>query len=356
MKLQKVPICVSYLAKSKNHRTQLKTLNLSIRPKTFHVKCNNHVAKDYYDNYVMTTTYSQTMQDLQKNQALKLFGYYGHPQSIVEVGCGDGSFLKHCHPLFTRIVGIEPSKKFITEAKKTGFKIIHGYVSNQKSVIKEKFDCFASRQVFEHLEDPVDVLKGIKKMIKPKAVGLIEVPSGYRAMRMGRFYEFFPDHIHYYSVNSLVDLATKANFNVISCNESFGGDYLELWLRNGDTDNLNVLESTRTVLCERIDNFLLQNKDVVVFGAGAKTLCILANLTNVDHIQCIVDDDPHKWGRFIPNTHIPIVDRKSLADYNPKTVFIMSLSYVEEAKNKIKNLVPNAKVFTIIEHDRIEQL
>ncbi len=354
MKLTNVPPCVSFLATKPNVLVPPKTLDL--KPKKFHVKCTNHVTPDYYENYVMTTTYSETMQDLQKEQALKLFNYYGHPQSIVEIGCGDGSFLKHCHPLFKDIVGIEPSKRFIAEAKKTGFKIIHGYVSSRKLLTSQKFDCFASRQVFEHLEDPVDVLKGIKKMLEPKAVGLIEVPSGYRAMRMGRFYEFFPDHIHYYSVNSLVNLATKANFNVISCNESFGGDYLELWLRNGDDDNLNSLVATRDALCEAIDAFLAKNKDTIVFGAGAKTLCILTNLANVNQITCVVDDDPHKWGRFIPNTSIPITARKSLADYEPETVFIMSLSYVEEATKKIKALAPKAKIFTINERNGIVQI
>jgi len=356
MKLTKVPHCVSFLAMERDFSAPLKTLDLTIKPKKFHVKCTNHVTLDYYENYVMTTTYSQTMQDLQKEQASKLFNYYGHPQSIVEIGCGDGSFLKHCHPLFKSIVGIEPSKQFIAEAKKSGFNIIHGYVSSKKLLTSQKFDCFVTRQVFEHLEDPVDVLKGIKKMLEPKAVGLIEVPNGYRAMRMGRFYEFFPDHIHYYSVNSLVDLATKTNFNVISCNEAFGGDYLELWLRNGDNDRLNTIGTTRNALCKAIDDFLGQHKEIIVFGAGAKTLCILANLSNINQIQCVVDDDPHKWGRFIPNTSIPITARKSLADYEPEVVFIMSLSYVEEVTKKIKVLTPKAKVFTINENNQIVQI
>lgn len=168
--------------------------------------------------------------------------------------------------------------------------------------------------------------------------------------------KFFPDHIHYYSVNSLVDLATKANFNVISCNETFGGDYLELWLRNGDNDKLSSLGTTRNAICKSIDDFLLKNKKTIVFGAGAKTLCILANLVNVNQITCVVDDDPHKWGRFIPNTCIPIAERKVMVDYNPEVVFIMSLSYVEEAKNKIKSLVPKAKIFTINEYNRIIQI
>ena len=351
--LDQVPLDVSHLAAAANESYPSVTIGFRHAPKLFHTQIQNYQPPDYYEDYLMTASYSARMQELQADQARCLAAWHeGPPASLVEIGCGDGSFLKHCARHFPRVVGIEPSRRFAVEARKAGLEVFEGYVTTERLLTKEKFDAFASRQVFEHLPDPVDVLRGIRQMVRPGAVGLIEVPNGFRALRRGRFYEFFPDHVQYYSANSLAGLATEAGFNLIECREAFGGDYLEMWLRYvpDAEEAFQRLQRVRAVICEKLAGWLRDcQRDgvtpVAVWGAGAKTLSILAAARDsmAGLVACVIDSDPHKHGRFVPNTAIPIVSPDGAAAYAPAAVLILALSYREEIAALVRRHLPSCR-------------
>jgi SAM-dependent methyltransferase len=343
--LENVPENVSYLAEAPNSNSRLVQIDLVYDAKNQHIKISNYQPPEYYEDYFMTATYSRSMQELQKSQVSKLAGLnIGVGGYFLEVGCGDGSFLKHAKKKFNQVVGIEPSKKFAEASKSLGFKVIDGYVTASNLLTSEKFDAFASRQVFEHLEDPLDCLLGIRQMLNPGAVGLIEVPNGYRALREKRFYEFFPDHINYFSVNSLVNLANVAGFNVISCAESFGGDYLELWIRN-DINQISwgsEIEIAKQSAIKKLSKWIDSAAgEIGIFGCGAKTLTIMTDPgLNSKQIKFAIDSDPSKIGKYIPGSTIKIMSITDPLLQSLSEVFVLALSYREEIATIIKNNLP----------------
>lgn len=366
--LARVPANVSYLASAPNVSTPLSEIGFKWHARSQHVAIENFQPPSYYEDYVMTTTYSERMQALQHAQLETLVGLHEHahgPRSLVEVGCGDGSFLKHARRRISRLVGIEPSRRFAEEAVRAGFDVLIGYVGTDTPLTSETFDSFVSRQVFEHLPAPADVLKGIRSMLNPGAVGLIEVPNGQRALRLKRFFEFFPDHVNYYSVNSLVALASEAGFNVVGCHEAFGGDYLELWLRHEpDVESwfgamTAHRESVCAALAQKVQALSAQGLRVAIWGCGAKTLSILAaspaELSPL--FACIVDSDPHKHGRFVPNTAIPVVSPAQGAAIGPDVIFVLALSYREEIARSIRQQIPSCRsILTIDDHGSLAEL
>lgn len=350
----RVPENVSYLASSPDEKVSSVDIGFKWSAASQHVSIVNYQPASYYEDYFMTTTYSEKMQNQQASQLAKLISLHdkdGGPKSFVEIGCGDGSFMNHARTRIERVVGIEASRRFAAAAAAAGNTVIIGYVSSNAQPADEKFDAFVSRQVFEHLTDPLDVLIGIRKMLNSGAVGLIEVPNGQRALRLKRFYEFFPDHVNYYSVNSLVALASDAGLNVISCNEAFGGDYLELWLRNDQGQEQwfqeMVVQRDRVcaVLADNLKSLTQGGDKLAVWGCGAKTLCILSASAPglVNHIACIIDSDPNKQGRFVPNTTIPVVSVADAAGMNIKTVLILALSYREEIAALARSGLPECR-------------
>lgn len=344
--LENVPENVSYLAERSNSNSRLVQIDLVYDSQIQHLKISNYQPPEYYEDYFMTATYSQSMQALQESQASKLrILNTGTGGSFLEVGCGDGSFLKHAKKNFNQVVGIEPSKKFSEASKSLGFKVIDGYVSASHLLTDEKFDAFASRQVFEHLENPLDCILGIKQMLNPGAVGLIEVPNGYRALREKRFYEFFPDHINYFSVNSLVNLANVAGFNVISCAESFGGDYLELWIRNDINQSSWGLqiEVAKQEAIKKLSKWIdSAGYEIGVFGCGAKTLAIMTDPSlNSKKVKFAIDSDPNKIGKYIPGSTIEILSITNPLLQNLSDIFILALSYREEIAKIIKHELPS---------------
>ena len=314
----------------------------------------------------MTTSYSQTIQDLQAAQIAMLIKRHekGRIRSLVEIGCGDGSFLNHAKKSISTVLGIEPSKRFSENAKKNGHEIINGFVSSTNTLTHRTFDAFASRQVFEHLSDPLDVLVGIRKMLNDGAVGLIEVPNGYRAIRGHRFYEFFPDHVNYYSVNSLVDLASQAGFNVICCGESFGGDYLELWVRNvvDIRADIKKIKECRKRVINSLGNRILENRDkkkvTAIWGCGAKTLSIFsAGLSDVsEFIYFVIDSDPNKQGFFVPNTRVKVVSPEQITGAPPDSIIVLALSYRDEIIKKIREIYPSCKEIITISNNGVLEI
>lgn len=356
-KLDKVPSDVSRLTNVPNVSISLSEIELFWNSVTQHAFIENLLPLDYYEDYLMTTSYSKSILDLQKNQIEKFFAFTkvegSRFNSIVEVGCGDGVFLSNLKSKVSRCVGIEPSRKFATVARSNGLEIIEGYVNEKDLLTDEKFDAFVSRQVFEHLKDPIDVLKGIKKMLNPGALGLIEVPNGYKALRKGRFYEFFPDHLNYFSVNSLVDMASQAGLNVIECREVFGGDYLELWLRNSIDEvglNASIMVSKREQLSNDVLSILKdsksKNKKVGIWGCGAKTQSIVASLSTElnDYVPIVIDRDPNKHDLFIPNTMIKVISPELITTHSIEIIIVLALSYIQEIIYEINALLPGKKI------------
>ena len=370
--LDKVPLNVSYLADSANFKLGLDKINLMWNKEIQHIHIGDNISLEegkYYDNYLMTTSYSKEIQKLQKKQLEKLISIYqekeGYPNSLIEIGCGDGSFLKHAINKISKLVGVEPSVRFSAPAKKKGYKIINGYINSSYKITKDRFDCFVSRQVFEHLPDPLDVFLGIKSILNPGAVGLIEVPNGYKAIQKKRFYEFFPDHLNYYSVNSLVALASEAGFNVVSCHESFGGDYLELWVRN-DTEDLfkkslsNLINERKKVcssLLKKIE-VLSPKKKIMIFGCGAKTLSIFSGFKkNVsEYIDGVIDSDPNKHGLYIPNTSIKVFSILQSLKQKPDVIIILALSYIDEIKKIVRKNHPKVTILSLDKDNNIIKL
>jgi SAM-dependent methyltransferase len=349
--LDRVPANVSMLAAAPDVAMPLATIGFKLHGRSQHLAIKNFQPPSYYEDYVMTATYSAKMQSLQQSQLQKLISLHegpAGPRSFVEIGCGDGSFMKYARQRVSRVVGIEPSRRFAEEAMRAGFEVLVGYVGSATTLTDEKFDCFASRQVFEHLPDPCDVLAGVRRMLNRGAVGLIEVPNGQRALRLKRFFEFFPDHVNYYSVNSLVALASDAGLNVIGCHESFGGDYLELWLRNEPEmeswfEEMGLhRERVCAALTKTVSEMSAAGKRVAIWGCGAKTLSILAACVDevFPLITAIIDSDPHKHGRFVPNTHIPVIAPHEAAALNPDVVLVLALSYREEIAASARERVP----------------
>jgi cyclopropane fatty-acyl-phospholipid synthase-like methyltransferase len=359
----RVPENVSQLSTTPNLESPGSKIDFLWSQSINHLMITNFNPPEYYEDYFMTTSYSEEMQQLQQNQCSKIFSLTKEYNSndflsLVEIGCGDGSFLKYAEKLFDEVIGIEPSKSFAVEASKLGLSILNEYVTSSKNIGLSGKNAFVARQVFEHLPDPLDCLITIYSMLSEGAIGLIEVPNGYGAFRKGNFYEFFPDHIHYYSINSLIALASSANFNVIECKESFNGDYLELWVRK-DSNQIDWIQPMIKKSKDLLNTIklwmstLTLNDEVVLFGVGAKTISIIGQDPKFfnDHFKFAIDSDPNKFGKYIPNTGIKVIglDSKNISRANK--FLILALSYKSEISKMIRSQFgESVGIFTIDDH------
>jgi SAM-dependent methyltransferase len=278
---------------------------------------------------------------------------------IIEIGCGQGEFLKklvansengNCG------VGFDPSYR--------GEDILYnGRLTFQKDYYSEKFtnidaDIIVCRHVIEHISDPVALLRNICKAIcnKKETILFFETPCINWILQNRVFWDFFYEHCSYFNENSIRTAFSTAGFAIREITHIFEGQYL--WVE-ATYDSIGEDGSAKTQFCWRnfkqfIDNFVTAEKQIVnnwrshisalhkekhkvaIWGAGAKGVTF-ANLIDPDRnmINCVIDINPNKQGNYIPGTGHLITDVETAVQKGVTHAIIMNPNYLSEIQEII---------------------
>src|SRR5438067_1890937 len=175
---KKYPKSISYLFsdadKAKKDFTELSFVKCNY---CHHVQISKDMPQEFYQDYIMTVSHSKKMNDFQIEQAefvIKKFNLKN--KTVLEVGCGDGNFLNIMKERGCIVHGNEPSKPFRELALKKGLEVDEQFVNETYQNSKAPFDVVVSREVMEHVPQPIQFLRNIRRVLKPNGFVLIEVP------------------------------------------------------------------------------------------------------------------------------------------------------------------------------------
>ena len=252
--------------------------------------------------------------------------------SIIEVGCGKGTFLEMLQASGYNVTGLDPT-----------------YEGGNPSVIKKYFspeiglkaDAIVLRHVLEHVQNPYEFLINIKRANGGKGKVFIEVPCFDWICKKRAWFDVFYEHVNYFRLPDFYrlfgDVAVSGNF--------FWGQYLYV---------LADLESLQEPPCEKTDevNFpqdFLQpfsrwaseirfrqqsNKSpVVVWGGASKGVIFSLFMQNAGiDVDYIVDINPAKQGMFLPATGLKVCSPEEMFSRVPagSDVFVMNGNYLPE--------------------------
>lgn len=295
----------------------------------------------FYEDYVMTVSHSAQMRDYQQTQATDFVGRFAlNGRRVVEVGCGDGNYLEYLRAAGARVTGTEPSAPFRALALRRGLTIHSGYVGAGSPAPEGPYDAFATRQVLEHVPDPRDFLIGIRKSLVPGGVGLVEVPSLEQALDAHRFYDFFPDHLNYFSARTLRLALELAGFEVAETQRGMNGEFNVALVRVAPEFEFNDFDSKVASLLGElrawVDQHQAQGRKVAAWGAGGKGLSAMA-VAGLRNLAYVVDSDPHKHGRLTPVTRFPIVPPERLREEPVDALVLTALAYKQEILDDLRS-------------------
>ena len=161
--------------------------------------------------------------------------------SILDIGCGNGNFLKYLSKEFKEInlTGIDHYKN----KKNKRINFLYGDIDKNKKL--KKYDVVISIAVIEHIEDVNKFIKLQKKLCKKNGfiinVTINESSFLYRASRILNFFSistpieklYDKHHLNHFSVDSLTNLYKKNKLNRITLELSqFNLDALTLPSKN----------------------------------------------------------------------------------------------------------------------------
>ena len=141
--------------------------------------------------------------------------------SVLDVGCGNGNFLKYLSKEFKNIelTGIDHYKN----KKNKKIKFLHGDIDKNKKL--KKYDIVTSNMVIEHIEDVNKFIQLQKKLCKKNGyiinITINESSFLYQAARLLNFFGiskpidmlYDKHHLNHFSVKSLINLHKKNRMN-----------------------------------------------------------------------------------------------------------------------------------------------
>ena len=166
----------------------------------------------------------------------KLHRYLSPGSKVLDIGCGDGSFICKAKEYFI-CTGIEISEYLASEARKRpGIKVITGNFLST-NFADEKYGGITLISILEHLEDPAGAIKKCFDILSKGGVLLLKTVNYSCVNRLIKKEDWTgfrpPDHVVYFSPSNLKSLLKKAGFSKIKIFSMPFNDnmYCEAWRR-----------------------------------------------------------------------------------------------------------------------------
>ncbi len=144
--------------------------------------------------------------------------YVSLPCKLLDVGCGNGGFVKSLDAHLFDAYGLEPVKEAVEDAKKAGLQVTQGNILFG-SLTPEQFDVITLWHVFEHIKDPVLALQRIHTLLRPGGIVVMALPNtNSLACRLGKKYWFHldsPRHLWLYNEKNIKTLLEENHFQLL---------------------------------------------------------------------------------------------------------------------------------------------
>ena len=335
-----------------------------------------------YRDYAYVSGTSQTYLDYMKWFAKWCREYSdrwrGH---VLDIGCNDGSQLDAFANLGFNTYGVDPAENLYETSSSKGHNVVCGFWDKKsiKQLEHDKFDIVVAQNAFAHNPEPVKYLKLLAPLMKDKGLFFIQT-SQADMVRNGEFDTVYHEHVNFYNINSMYELARRADMYLVDAVKTpiHGTSYVFVLstsnLKPKHVKNLLAMEldlmnpamySKWATVAEEIKNdFVSTCKEykksgykLVGYGAAAKGMTLL-NYTQIN-LDVIIDDNPLKQGTYSPGRDIPVVGSDVIDTFtdNDKILFVpLAWNVFDEISNKIlkKRMNPDDRFLRYFPEVKVE--
>ncbi|MCD5992980.1 methyltransferase domain-containing protein [Pseudomonas sp. CDFA 602] len=288
----------------------------------------------------------------------------GEKSRVVEVASNDGYLLQYVAKRGIACLGVEPTRSTAQAAREKGLDIRELFFGRETAslLLEEGWaaDLMVANNVLAHVPDINDFLGGFATLLKREGVATFEFPHLLTLMAGAQFDTLYHEHYSYLSLTAVQALCERNGLFIFDVHHlpTHGGS-LRVFVQRADGGQHAQLPSVQQALhaealagiktpeyyaslapaAERIKHdllrFLLQckadGKRVVGYGAAAKgnTLLNYAGV-KLDLLAWVADANPHKQGKFLPGSRIPIVSPERIELEKPDFVLVLPWNLIDE--------------------------
>jgi len=356
------PLANSYLSQAEldagNERSY--PLHARVCEACFLVQVDDPVAFDaiFDDHYAYFSSYSSGWVAHAKRYAEAMrtrWGLNGH-SLVVEIASNDGYLLQHFVAMGVPVLGIEPTANTAEAAIERGVPTEVAFFNETTATDLARrgieADLIAANNVLAHVPDIADFVAGFPIILKSEGVLTFEFPHLLTQIELIQFDTIYHEHFSYLSLLA-VEKVLAANamraFDV-ELLPTHGGSLRLFCAHQGSAHaesqalrDLRAREAAAGLATNKPyaafapraaavrDGFLAflrnaqdEGKRVAAYGAAAKgnTFLNYAGVT-ADDIAAVFDANPHKQGRYLPGSHVPILPPTEVAAVRPDYLIIL---------------------------------
>lgn len=205
-------------------------------------------AREIFNNdYAYFSSYSRTWLKHSKNYVdmiSKRLNLNGKSLAI-EIASNDGYLLQYFKEKNIPCLGIEPTANTAKVAIEKGINTITEYFTESKAkqvaIDFGKADLILGNNVFAHVPDINDFVKGLKELLKVSGTITLEFPHLLTLIENNQYDTIYHEHFWYFSVYSLQNVFKKYSLSIYDIEElpTHGGS-LRLYIKHSENNFLPI--------------------------------------------------------------------------------------------------------------------
>jgi len=325
-----------------------------------------------YKNYLYVSGTSRTYLDYMDWYARFVCETFtGQPDSVLDIGCNDGSQLDAFKRLggdykTIETFGVDPAENLypISSAKHS---VALGFWNRNNPAAHRQYDVITSQNAFSHIPDPLSYLQLVRDCLHEDGLMFISTSQADMVVN-GEFDTIYHEHISYYNAQSMKCLAERAGLflcdviktpihgisyifvlarqqfneqrisNILAMEQHQGLHSAATYTRWADRAR-KIISNTQNVVSE----YRRRGYQIVGYGAAAKGMTFV---TAADiHCDVIIDDNPLKQGRYVPGLDIAIVSSDYLVHQLESQALVLFVplawNFFDEIQTRIRSLRRN---------------
>jgi SAM-dependent methyltransferase len=368
------PLCEAYpLAIDQNRGEIYYPLHAYVCSKCFLVQLDEYeTGENIFRDYLYFSSYSDSWLKHAETYCNNTASRFGLNQNtfVVEVASNDGYLLQYFVKQGVPVLGIEPAANVAQVALDRGVPTLVRFfgaeLATELAGEQRRADLIVGNNVLAQVPDLNDFVEGLKILLKDEGVLTLEFPHLLQLIEKNEFDTIYHEHFSYFSLTTTIRILEAHGLTVFDVEElaSHGGSLRIYANRVGnskypvgprvqkviDAEGAAHLDSlagyrdfatrVRTTKLEFVGFLLAAAKDgksVAGYGAPGKSATLLHYCgVGKDLISYTVDRSPHKQGRVLPGTHIPIYAPERIQEAKPDYVVILPWNLKDEIMKQLQ--------------------
>jgi SAM-dependent methyltransferase len=316
-----------------------------------------------FSEYLYFSSFSDTFLDHARRMTTALVGRFrlDGRSRVLEIASNDGYLLQYFRAQGISVLGVEPARNVAAAARARGIPTLEAFfgpdaVAEVRRALGPA-DLVVGNNVLAHVPRPVEFLRAAREVLADTGAVVFEFPYLRDLLDGAEFDTIYHEHVFYLSLTALAGLAARAGLRVFDVErQTVHGGSLRVFL---DAGSRPVGPAVEALLAEEDAGGLGRDETYRAFAASAvrvraELVALLGTLVRSGHrlaaygapakgntllnycglgretLAFTVDRSPHKQGRLLPGSRLPVRAPQALLDERPDYALILPWNIAAE--------------------------